>query len=254
MSRPGIVAMPNNMMQTAQLPEQKKVAIMQPYFFPYIGYFQLISAVDVFVIYDNIKYTKKGWINRNRILQQERDRVISLPLKHASDFLDVCERELADNFDAGKLLNQIKAAYQRAPYFKQVFPLIESILKNDQLNLFHFLHNSIVKTCNYLGIQTKIIPSSGIDIDHTLKNQDKVLAICQAVRGTHYLNPIGGLELYSNEYFLFKNIQLHFIQSDLRVYPQFGREFVPWLSIIDIMMFNAIDDIADYLDKGYTLL
>ncbi|MFZ6744161.1 WbqC family protein [Undibacterium sp. JH2W] len=227
---------------------------MQPYFFPYIAYFQLISAVDVFVIYDNIKYTKKGWINRNRILQEGRDQLISLPLKNASDSLDVVERALADNFDAKKMLNQIRAAYLHAPCFAQVYPLLKLILSNPDRNLFSFLHHSVVKICAYLNISTKIIISSSLAIDHALKGRDKVLAICQSLGASDYINAIGGQDLYSRDDFSTRNIDLHFIQSELRVYQQFGAEFVPWLSIIDLMMFNSVDDISDYLKNGYTLL
>lgn len=236
------------------MPVQKKVAIMQPYFCPYIAYFQLISSVDLFVIYDNIKYTKKGWINRNRILQDGSEKLISLPLKTASDYLDVVERELADNFDAKKLLNQIRAAYLHAPYFKQIYPLLESILHYPEHNLFEFLYHSVVRICSYLNISTKIIPSSSLDIDHALKNLEKVLAICQSMGATHYVNAIGGQDLYSKADFLSRNITLHFIQPELRVYQQFGAEFVPWLSIIDLMMFNSVEEISDYLKNGYTLL
>ncbi|AVC45854.1 wbqC-like family protein (plasmid) [Rhizobium leguminosarum bv. viciae] len=89
-----------------------KLAIMQPYFFPYIGYFQLIHAVDKFVVYDNIKYTKKGWINRNRILRNGEDYTFSLPIKAASDSLDICDRTLSTEFDRNKLVNQIQGAYR----------------------------------------------------------------------------------------------------------------------------------------------
>ena len=86
-----------------------KLAIMQPYFFPYIGYFQLIKSVDEFVIYDNIQYTKKGWINRNRILVNGTDYLISLPLKKDSDYLNVVDRQLAESWekDRTKLLTLI---------------------------------------------------------------------------------------------------------------------------------------------------
>src|ERR1700680_880113 len=98
-----------------------RTAIMQPYFFPYIGYFQLIDSVDLFIVYDNIKYTKKGWINRNRILLNGKDVTLSLPLKSDSDFLDIRDRELAADFNREKLVNQLSGAYRRAPYFRQVF-------------------------------------------------------------------------------------------------------------------------------------
>ena len=232
----------------------KKLAIMQPYFFPYIGYFQLIAAVDVFIIYDNIKYTKKGWINRNRILQDQTDKLISLPLKNASDHLAVCQRELAENFDAKKLLNQINSAYLHAPYFSHTYPLLVSILQYSDHNLFHFLHNSVISICRHLGITTTIIPSSSLAIDHGLKGQDKVLALCQAMRASHYLNAIGGQELYAKADFLAHDIALQFLQSERREYQQFSAAFVPWLSIIDVMMFNSPDEISDYLKNGYTLL
>ena len=212
---------------------------MQPYFFPYIGYFQLIAAADLFIVYDNIKYTKKGWINRNRMLQNGKDVMFSLPMKSNSDYLDVCERELAADFNREKLLNQIKCAYQRAPYFVQNFKLIEQIVQYEDTNLFSFLHNSIVKTSKHLGITTEIKISSEIAIDHNLKNQDKVLALCLAVGASTYVNASGGMALYSKETFREEGIELTFIQSKPLEYPQFGGAFVPWLSIIDVMMFNS---------------
>lgn len=231
-----------------------RLAIMQPYFFPYIGYFQLIAAVDMFIMYDNIKYTKKGWINRNRMLLNGKDVVFSLPLKRDSDYLDVCERELATDFNPEKLLNQFKGAYRRAPYFPQTLPLLEQIVRHEDTNLFSFLHNSIVKTCEHLGISTEIRISSGIDIDHSLSNQDKVLALCDAVGADNYVNAIGGMELYSRETFLKRGIQLNFIRSKPFEYAQFGDEFVPWLSIIDVMTFNPIDTIRSCLGANYTLI
>jgi hypothetical protein len=233
---------------------EMKLAIMQPYFLPYIGYFQLISAVDEFVVYDNIKYTKKGWINRNRMLQNGKDVMFSLPLKSDSDFLDVCERELAVGFNREKLLNQIKGAYRRAPYFDQTFSLVEQIVKYEEVNLFRFIHHSIVKTCEHLGITTKIRVSSDIDIDHDLKNQDKVLALCKAVGANTYVNAIGGTELYSTEAFLEKGIELKFIRSGPFEYSQFGDAFVPWLSIVDVMMFNSLDAIQTCITTNYELI
>lgn len=232
----------------------KTVAIMQPYFFPYIGYFQLVAAVDTFVVYDNIKYTKKGWINRNRLLQNGKDVMFSLPLKSGSDSLDVCERELAAEFNRGKLLNQIRGAYQRAPFFGQVFPLIEQIVNCEEGNLFRYLHHSIVKICEYLGLATEIRISSGIAIDHDLKGKDKVLAICAALGANRYVNAIGGVELYSKEEFGACGIELNFIKSRPFVYEQFGNEFVPWLSIIDVMMFNPLDAIRECLLTNYELI
>lgn len=227
---------------------------MQPYFFPYIGYFQLIGAVDIFVLYDNIKYTKKGWVNRNRILQNGKDAMFSLPLKYDSDYLDVCERALAVDFKRDKLLNQLKGSYRGAPYFAQTFSLVEQIVRYEDTNLFHFLRHSIAKTCEYLGIVTEIRTSSDIAIDHSLKNQDKVLTLCQAVGATTYVNASGGIDLYSRDLFREKGIDLKFIHSKRFEYYQLGGEFVPWLSIIDVMMFNPIDTIQTCISTNFELI
>ncbi len=231
-----------------------KVAIMQPYFFPYIGYFQLIAAADLFIVYDNIKYTKKGWINRNRMLQNGKDVMFSLPLKKDSDFLDVCERELSTEFNRDKLLNQLAGAYRGAPYFSQTFPLIEQIVRYEDTNLFHFLHYSIINVCEHLGIATEIRSSSDIAINHGLCGQEKVLALCEAVGASTYVNAIGGMELYSKEDFEGRGIELKFIRSKPFEYPQLANEFVPWLSIIDVMMFNSPDAVKACVSTNYELI
>jgi len=230
-----------------------KVAIMQPYFMPYIGYFHLIRSADLFIVYDNIKYTKKGWINRNRMLQNGKDAMFSLPLKSDSDFLDVRDRMLATDFDRDKLLNQFKGAYRHAPYFSQAFPLVEQIVCNEASNLFGFLHHSIVRTCKYLGVSTEITVASSIAADHALKSQDKVLALCAAVGASTYVNAIGGLELYSPEAFREQSIDLKFIKSMPFEYAQFENDFIPWLSIIDVMMFNPRERIVSELIDNFEL-
>lgn len=231
-----------------------KLAIMQPYFFPYIGYFQLIAAVDLFIVYDNIKYTKKGWINRNRMLRNGKDVMFSLPLKNASDYQDVCERGLAADFNRDKLLNQFKESYRRAPYFTQTFPLLEQLVRYEDTNLFRYLYHSIVKTGEHLSITTETKVSSSLAIDHGLKNQDKVLALCKAVGASTYINTIGGRELYAKEAFREHGIDLKFIQSKPFEYSQLGDPFVPWLSIIDVMMFNPVETIKESLITKYELI
>ncbi|MBV8666550.1 MAG: WbqC family protein [Burkholderiaceae bacterium] len=231
-----------------------KAAIMQPYFFPYIGYFQLIAAADLFIVYDNIKYTKKGWINRNRMLQDGKDKLFSLPLRKGSDFLDVRDRFLAADFDRGKLLATLRAAYARAPYFSQAFPLIERCIGFEGSNLFDYLCHALTNTCAFLGIETEIRISSQIDIDHTLTSQNKVLALCEAVGADSYVNAIGGVELYSKQDFSNKGIALQFIRTRPFEYAQFGGEFIPMLSIIDVLMFNSRETIRQNLLNNYDLI
>ena len=231
-----------------------KVAIMQPYFLPYIGYYQLIAAVDLFVVYDNIKYTKKGWINRNRMLQNGKDAVFSLPLKGASDSLHVCQRELAADFKRDKQLAQFEGAYRCAPFFKDIFPLLEDIINFEDPNLFSYLYNAITGTCAHLNIKTKLVKSSDVAISPDLKAQDKVIALCQALGADCYINAIGGLELYDRTEFKAQGIDLAFLKSKPLEYVQYGAEFVPWLSIIDVMMFNDPETIGATIRNGYELL
>lgn len=231
-----------------------KAAIMQPYLFPYIGYFQLIGAVDLFVVYDNIKYTKKGWINRNRFLQNGADALFSVPLRNDSDFLDVRERAVAPDFNRDKLLNQLREAYRRAPQFATAFPLVERVLRNEEENLFRFIHRSIVEVCGYLGIGTTVAISSEVAIDHTLRGKEKVIALCRGVGAETYINPIGGIGLYSKGEFAAEGVELRFLKSRPFEYPQLGVPFVPWLSIIDVMMFNSRERIMERIVCNYDLV
>ena len=233
----------------------KRVAIMQPYFLPYVGYFHLINAVDEFVIYDNIQYTKKGWINRNRILVNGNDRIITLPIKKDSDYLDVKDRFLADAWgkEKFKILNLIKSSYNKAPYFNKVLPVISSILEIPNTNLFEFILDSLHLLNSYLRIETKITISSNINIDHSLRSKDKVIAICKKLNANIYVNAIGGVDLYDVKDFKKEGLDLKFCKSPPLNYKQFNNEFVPWLSVLDVLMFNKRQDITDYLNK-YTLI
>ena len=225
------------------------LGIMQPYFLPYIGYWQLLAAVDRFVVYDNIQYAKKGWINRNRFLRNGADAFFTVPLKKGSDFLNVADRAIADDFDPKTLLNPLAAAYRKAPCFDAVFPMIEAIVTAAPRNLFEYLHHSLVVTANYLEIRTPIVVSSTVAIDHGLKAERKVLALCQALGATRYVNAIGGRELYSTSAFAEQGIELKFIQSRPITYRQYDNPFVPGLSIVDVLMFNSRDAVRDMLGE-----
>lgn len=231
-----------------------KLGIMQPYFLPYIGYFQLIAAVDIFIVYDNIKYTKKGWINRNRMLLNGVDTIFSLPLKKDSDSLNVVQREISGDFNRRKLLNQFKGAYGHAPHFAQTFCLLERVVQYEDRNLFRYLHHSLVETCGHLGINTEIRISSSIPIDHNLKAKNKVLAFCKKMGANTYINTLGGIELYEKSEFDSNGIKLKFIKAAPPEYEQYGATFVPWLSIIDVLMFNSVEYVRDCIYSHYELL
>jgi hypothetical protein len=232
-----------------------RIAIMQPYFFPYIGYFQLINAVDKFVVYDNIEFTKKGWINRNRILVNGKDAYITLPLKKDSDYLHVKQRALASNWqeERKKLLNRVTESYRKAPFFEPGFTLIEKCVMFNSDNLFEFIKHSLEQVTGFLGIKTPFVISSEIAVDHSLKSEQKVMAICKALQAGSYLNPIGGLELYDKNRFKDQGFELDFLKSGEIRYKQFAKDFVSNLSIIDVVMFNSRETITGYL-TDYTLL
>jgi hypothetical protein len=226
-----------------------KLAIMQPYFLPYIGYLQLVNAVDIFVVYNNVQYIKGGWINRNRYLLDGEDYYFSIPLKKDSTYLNINDRYISDNFDRNKLLNQISNAYKKAPYFEETFEVFKKIVNYEQNNFADYTHYSIISICSHIGIITKIVLSSSINIDHSLKSENRVIAICQAMNAKVYINAIGGAALYSKELFVKKGIELKFIKSKSITYKQFDNEFVPWLSIIDVLMFNSIDEVRLFLQE-----
>lgn len=233
-----------------------KVAIMQPYFFPYIGYFQLIANADVFVIYDEIKYTKKGWINRNRFLKNGKAAYFTLPLKKDSDFLFVSKRNLTEDWEneKQKMSFQIKAAYHKAPFFKETFMLFEKCISFENNNLFEFIFNSVKNICEYLDINTPIQISSELQISNDLKSAEKVKAICKALNADTYINPIGGIELYDKSDFLNDNLELFFLKSKSSSYPQFENEFEPFLSILDVLMFNDLKKVKEMIHNEFEIL
>ncbi len=230
-----------------------KAGIMQPYFFPYIGYWQLMNAVDVYVIYDDVNYIKRGWINRNRILINGSPHFFNLPVCGASQNKRICEiRVNHDERLVRKNLTALKLNYGKAPYFDKVYPLLERILQCRKTNLTEYLRESIEGISSYLDIHTKLLQSSSLKKDDRLKGEEKVLDICRILGADTYINAAGGRGLYSSLRFKEQGIQLYFLETgDIR-YRQAGDSFYENLSIIDVMMFNSKEDIKVMLEK-YTL-
>lgn len=224
-----------------------KLAIMQPYLFPYLGYFQLIRAVDAFVVYDDVNYIKGGWINRNFILAQGDKQLITLPLYGASPNRMINQIEV--NARQNKLLETIRHTYNKAPMFSKVFPLIEDILTQQEKNLARFLDYQLRQVCSYLGLHPKWHVSARLNKDNGLRGQDKVLAICRELGASHYINVPGGKALYDSKAFAEQGMQLSFIQPKAVTYRQFGKVFVPNLSIIDVMMFNDPAQCTELLEE-----
>jgi hypothetical protein len=229
----------------------KSIAIMQPYFLPYIGYWQLMNAVDQFVIYDNIQFTKKGWINRNRFLLNGQPQTFTLPLKKGSDYLDVAQRYLSDDFEehAHKLSRKFEAAYAKAPHIEVGSRLLEECFNFPDRNLFNFIHNSIEVVKDYLEIDTELVVSSSLEIDHDLRAANKVKAICASLNTDVYVNPHGGTELYDKQDFNSGGITLKFLQPSQFAYHQNQDLHTPWLSIIDLIMFCDKPKLNDILAR-----
>lgn len=231
-----------------------KLGIMQPYFFPYIGYWQLINAVDQYVIYDDVNFIKGGWVNRNKILIKDEGRYFNLLLHKASPNKLIKEIEILDDKTARrKLLDTLKLNYSKAPYFNDAYPIIKKILDYEATNLAQFLINQIHILSKYLYIETEILISSQIPKDNKLKNEKKVLSICRILGADVYLNAIGGKELYVKEHFRSYGVELQFLKSKKIIYNQFGPDFIENLSIIDVIMFNSAEKVRDMLED-YVLI
>lgn len=227
-----------------------KTAIMQPYFFPYLGYWQVINAVDKYVVYDDVAYIKGGWINRNNILLNGNAHLITLPLEGASSFKNINEINIVQKA-TGKILKTINAAYHKAPYFDAIMPIIEKLI-TEYHNIAEFNYKTILEIKRYLNWNTEILLSSEIEKDNSLKAQDKVIHINKILGSDYYINAIGGQELYNRDDFKKEGIELKFLKMGDVKYTQFKNDFVPYLSIIDVLMFNSKAEIKELLEK-YTL-
>jgi len=219
----------------------------QPYFFPYIGYWQLMNIVDIYVISDSMQYIKRGYINRNNILINGRRHLFTLEVS------GVHRRSLINEVKVGrnsrKILKSIFRAYKKAPYFEEIYPMMKEILSNDEKNLAKYVCYSIERIVQYLDIGTKMIYLSDLQEKTSLKGQDRVIDICKRLNVDRYINSIGGQKLYIKENFLKEGIKLNFIKTGDIEYKQFNNDFIPNLSIIDVMMFNSKEEIKEMLNS-----
>ncbi|MEM7147002.1 MAG: WbqC family protein [Verrucomicrobiota bacterium] len=227
-----------------------KLAIMQPYAFPYLGYFQLIHAVDRFILLDNVNFIVRGYINRNQVLGPDGPAPFTIPVQDASQNRLIHDIDIADDSPwQSKLLKTLAQTYQNAPQYHSAFPLIEHLITTAHGNLAHFIQNSLSELNQYLQINTPVTTASTISTDPDLRAQDRILALCQHENASEYINAEGGRELYDAPAFHSHNIQLTFLEHTPVPYPQFKEPFVPRLSIIDALMFNSPEALAQRLTE-----
>ncbi|NOR69316.1 MAG: hypothetical protein GQ532_06400 [Methylomarinum sp.] len=216
-----------------------KLAIMQPYLFPYLGYFKLIDAVDKFVFYDDVNFIKNGWINRNRLLISKKVNYLTIPLSGMSSSLKINQVMVQGNERwRKKILQSVRQSYSKAPHFKEVNNILSEVLFSKENYISDMAKKSIILVSQYLELETQFIISSSHYNNMDLNGVDRVIDICHKEKATEYYNLPGGSGLYDDNLFEFNKIKLYFIKPFLSQYQQFSEEFVSGLSVIDVLMFN----------------
>ena len=228
-----------------------RLAIMQPYLFPYLGYFQLAASVDKFVFYDDVNFIKNGWINRNRLYLNGAVRYFTIPLSGASPFLKINQIDVQPGeLWKKKMLESVRHAYSKAPYFMAANELLESTLHSGERSIAAIARTSVRAACAYAGLDTQSVDSSARYGNDQLSGSNRVVDICKREQASDYFNPPGGRELYSEKEFSDEGIKLHFVQPCLREYAQLGAGFEPGLSILDALMFNDARAVRELIEAG----
>ena len=231
------------------------VAIMQPYFFPYVGYFQLVQAADHFVFYDDVMFIKKGWINRNRILIQGNEFLFSIPLEKQSQHKSIRQSTVAYGTEfPAKWLQQIESAYKKAPHFQVVFELIHRVIQEKPASIADLAAKSIMETWTYLGLEKKFYMSSELNTEPDGDRALRLIHITQELGESHYINAVNGQSLYDKLFFKEHGVQLDFLSPRLQPYKQGNSlEFKAGISMIDVLMWNSKEEVAQQL-KNFDLI
>lgn len=226
-----------------------KIAIMQPYIFPYIGYIQLVHAVDKFIFFDDVNFIKKGWINRNNILVDNKAHLFTIPINKPSQNKLINETYILNNtYWKINLLKTISTNYKKAPFFDNVFPIIENVFNSNNENISSLAIESIKSIFKYLNVKKEFELSSKYN-NSNLKAQNRIINTCLMNNAISYINPIGGTSLYNKIEFEKNNINLYFIKTRDITYNQFKNAFIPNLSIIDLLMFLDKEAILEILNQ-----
>lgn len=224
-----------------------KLAVMQPYLFPYIGYFQLIYATDLFLIYDDVAYIKQGYINRNKVLSPNGPTRFTVPVPGASSNKLISDLQFSS--EVAKILKTVEQSYSKAPYFEPVFPLIKLILEYEGRSIALMCQKSYQIIFSYLGIEKQFKKTSELDYDRTASSRDRLIGLCHKFGAGRYINAPGGKSLYAKSDFAEQGVDLKFIDSLPVKYPQGRSEFVPNLSIIDVLMSLSPVDVVSLMEQ-----
>lgn len=224
----------------------KTCAVMQPYLFPYIGYYQLVNLADVFVVYDDVNFIKRGYINRNSILMNGQIKRFSMSVHGASQNILIKDLNYCS---PGNILKTIQQNYVNAPYYEEVIDFISNVFTSENRSIARLNKLSISKVFDYLGMKKKIVFASELDYDRTSERAARLIALTKIYGCEHYINSPGGKELYQKEYFDYHGIKLSFIETRITPYKQLTKEFVPYLSMIDILMNCSKNEITKMLSN-----
>jgi WbqC-like protein family len=231
-----------------------KIAIMQPYFLPYIGYFQLINAVDTFIFCDDVHFIKGGFINRNTILMNGQKYRFTIPVQHVHFDTTIRETKVAnDPANWYRKLSKTLQNYQKAPYFDAVFPIFDDILRGSvDCSISDVAMESVETVLKYIDLQKKTTTTVRYNNAH-LSGAERIVDICRQENATTYLNAIGGQKLFSKDYFSAHTIKLQFLKPNLMTYTQNSPPFIAGLSILDVLMWNDPATVKAML-SDYTLI
>ncbi|WP_447651407.1 WbqC family protein [Pseudomonas abietaniphila] len=230
-----------------------RVALMQPYFLPYLGYFQLIAASDCFVVYDNVQFIKNGWIERNRYLLDGEAKWFGLPLAKDSHSRMIMERQVSPHFDSASLINRLAFAYRKAPHVTRTLTWLEALLNLPAHNIAEFNELALRSCCSLFKLNTPIIRASEWAPSSLSRGQDRVIEVITSVGGTSYLNPAAGGSLYEAADFAEAGYALELLKPSLPGYRQHDKPFVPALSILDALMFNELETVSGWVRQGEIL-
>lgn len=216
---------------------------MQPYLFPYAGYFNLLGQVDHFVFYDDVNFIKGGWINRNRLILSGEVHYFTIPLQGASPNLKINQIKIQPKKAwERKILESIRQSYSKAPNFRLCFDLIKEVFDTDSEQIAVLAKRSVIKVSERLGYPQVFTESSEVYGNSFLSGAERVIDICKLEDASTYINLPGGKALYEHSSFAKAGIELRFSRPALVSYDQFGRNFEAGLSVIDMMMFNSFED------------